>query len=489
MNPLQWRLPRIETYPVLVAFAQTIVGKLVLFAVYGMLMWLISPGMWIADRYMWLLVTVAAALVSLAGRYRHVALLIATGMLLVLAPDWFDYGAVHEALRQERVSGILHFWNLRAGTFIACVPLAALAIYLARRFRDHPLGRRPILAQHILYFFLLGLATSHLLSGLPHVVLWSLTATYSAYFWYLAYALMDQRQRQPAPMLFHFATFQPFFASTVIPVGKGAANWLSVEASRPEELAVTQLKALKLLAWALLLKQCVLWLLRWGVYQKLGVPPLNVAFAQFLQSGDVPAPFGIFSVIANFPDRLLVVAIGGHVIVATARLAGFRLLRNTWRPLSARTIAEFWNRYVYYFKEILVHVYFYPTYIRYFKGHPRLRLAFATLMAAGVGNFIFHFMENYSVVRLGLLDALISAQTYAFYCGVLAAGIIISQLRARKPDLGAGWLRRQFMPSLGVAAFFCFLSFFDGTQQHVSLKQHFEFLFKVFRIDPWLKMI
>ena len=86
------------------------------------------------------------------------------------------------------------------------------------------------------------------------------------------------------------------------------------------------------------------------------------AFEAFLKGADISGPSGAFSIVANFPERLLEIAVWGHPVVATARLAGFRLLRNTYRPLSSRTIAEFWNRYYYYFKEALVKVYFFPTY-------------------------------------------------------------------------------------------------------------------------------
>ena len=489
VNPLNWRLPAIETYPKLIGFVQTLPGKFVLFAIFGLLMKLISPSMWIADRYMWLWITIAAALVSLAGRYRHLALAVATGVLLARAPDWFDFSAVETVVRQEFIRSIIHPWDLRAATLLGCVPLAFVAIHLAHRFRDHPLGRRPILVQHLLYFCLLGLAVSHQLRGLSQAVLWSLLAVFSTYFWYLAYALMDQRHPKPAPVLLHFGVFSAFYASTVVPVGKGAQYWRSVEATAPQELAVTQLKALKLLTWALILKAVVLALLTWSFYGNFNVLPLKFAFEEFLKGGDVRGWPGIASVLVNFPHRLLVVAIGGHVIVASARLAGFRLLRNTYRPLSSRTIAEFWNRYVYYFKEILVHVYFYPTFVRYFKKQPRLRVAFATFIAAGAGNFLFHFMENHTLATYGLLEALVRAQTYAFYCIVLATGIIVSQLRSRKHDPNAGWVRRQLIPSLVVASFFCFLSFFDGPQRHVSLAEHFQFLFHVFGVDRWIKVI
>lgn len=481
-HPLEWRLPPIETYPNVVAFVQTIAGKLLLFAAFAALMKPLTG--------IWLEATVAAAVVSLAGAYRMYAAALCTAVLLARAPAWFEVEALRWAIWQEGMAGTLRTGYVVAGTLLAGAPLVWAALVLARRFRDHPLGRRPLLAQHLLCLSLLGLGAAQLLHGLPQVLLWSVTGTFAGYFWFIAYALIDQRQRTPAPVVWHFAAFHPYFMpSTMVPIGKGAAYWLRMEAKSAEELAVTQLKGLKLLAWAFLLER-ILWLFRRVVYDALGVTPLVRLFETHLDGGDVSCADGLFSVIANFPEQLLGIAVWGHVIIATARLSGFRLLRNTWRPLESRSIAEFWNRYFYYFKEVLVHVYFYPTYVRWFKGHPRLRLAFATFMAAGVGNFFFHFLlANDEIARLGPAEALARTQTYAFYCAVLAGGIVISQLRAHRPDPAAGLWRGRFRPSLGVALFYCFLSFFDGPQRHVSLAQHFGFLLNLFGTDRWMPVI
>jgi hypothetical protein len=471
-HPLAWRLPPIETYPRVLSFAQTIAGKLALFALFTVLMKFLAGGPWL-----W--ITAAAAAVSLAGRHRHLAALFATGALLALAPDWFEYRAAYSIAEQEGLLDSLRMGYVRAATLLACVPLAMAALWLALRFRDHPIGQRPVLIQHLVFIGLVWLAVSHLLQGMAQVLLWSLIAVFAAYFWFLAYALIGARHRQPPSILLQLATFHPFFGSTATPMAKGATNWRSVEAATDEELAVTQLKGLKLLAWALLLK-LVLWAFRKVVYNKLGVAPLAVAFEQFVTYDISPGAMGALSIVANFFEQILILAVWGHVIVATGRLAGFRLLRNTWRPLSSRTLAEFWNRYFYYFKEIMVHVYFYPTYVRFFKRSPRLRVAFATFMAAGVGNWLFHFMlENYRVAQDGFGVSLAHMQTYAFYCLLLVGGIVFSQLRGWRPDPQAGWLRNRFLPSLSVALFYCLLSFFDGPQRHVALEEHFAFLFKV----------
>lgn len=469
------RLPPIETYDALVNLVRTYPGKFVLFCAFALLMKLSARGLWIDSHGSWLVLTVAAAGVSLAGRWRHLALLACTVALLVRTPNWFDFSAVFATLRTEQLAGSVSREHLRAAALMGGFGLIICALYCARRFRQHPVGRHPILLQHLIYCALVLLAASHWLSGTAQVVLWAIVAVFSAYFSFLAYALVDQRHRQPSPWALQLASFNPFCWPTTVPMGKGAANWQAVEASTSTDLAVTQLKGFKLLVWALVLK-AVLWCYRVVLYGQLGITPLEPAFEQFLRTGIVPAR-GFLSVIVNFPEQLLSAAIWGHVFVATARLAGFRLLRNTWRPLSARTVAEFWNRYIFYFKEVLATIYFYPVYLRFFKRNPKLRLAFATFMAAGVGNFFLHFIiERRTMVEQGLVEALMRMQTYAFYCGVLSLGIIVSQLRSENMTRSGGWIRRQIIPSIGVACFFCFLSFFDGPQRHVSLVKHFEFL-------------
>lgn len=479
VDPRQWRLPAIETYPRLIARTQTVGGKLVLFALFALVVKQLGSG--------WLWPAAAAALVSLSGRRRHLVALLCTGALLVFYPQWFEYRAVHIIANQEGLAEIININYLRAGTMLACVPLVMAILWLTHRYRDHPLGRRPVLTAHLILIALLLLSAWHVLHGISLVVLWSITAIFAAYFWFLAYALIDQRRKQPAPMLLHLANMHPFFVgASTTPLAKGADNLRNVEASSQQELAVTQLKALKLIIWAFLLS-LVMWGFRKLVYGELGITPLWLSFERFVRDGIAPGPLSTLSIIANFFEQLLHMAIWGHTIIAIARLAGFRLLRNTWRPLSSRTIAEFWNRYYYYFKELLVNIYFYPTYVRWFKQYPRLRVAFATFMAAGVGNWFFHFLlENYRIPRDGLGDTLTYMETYAFYCIILAGGIVISQMRGWRPDPNAGWARRQFLPSLWVAVFYCFLSFFDGPPRHAALTDHFAFLINVLGINRWI---
>src|SRR5262245_3346201 len=157
-SPFAWRIPSIETQPELIAFVQTWPGRLALFAAFGALMHTLGDELWLAT-------TLAACGVALAGRWRRQAALFATGTILVLGPQWFGFGAVSAVLARESLSATLPLGWLRAGALLVFFPLVAAVLYLARRFRDHPWLRRPVLVQHGLYLALLGLAASHALRG------------------------------------------------------------------------------------------------------------------------------------------------------------------------------------------------------------------------------------------------------------------------------------------------------------------------------------
>ncbi len=127
---------------------------------------------------------------------------------------------------------------------------------------------------------------------------------------------------------------------------------------------------------------------------------------------------------------------------------------------------------------MLVEFFFYPTYLRYFKRHRRLRLMVASLAAATLGNMMYHFMRDIEyVVQLGLWKALVGFRVYAFYTLVLGLGIVVSQISdRRKSPHTPGWIRDRLWPSLGVGLFFCLLQVFDSTARTTPIRDHFLFL-------------
>src|SRR6202790_3933785 len=104
------------------------------------------------------------------------------------------------------------------------------------------------------------------------------------------------------------------------------------------------------------------------------------------------------SLVTAFLEEVFYISVWGHRIVACCRMAGFNALRNTYRPLSSRTVAEFFNRYYFYFKELLVDFFFYPVFLRYFKKNYKLRVVVSIFAAACFGNALYHFSGALNLV-------------------------------------------------------------------------------------------
>jgi hypothetical protein len=332
-----------------------------------------------------------------------------------------------------------------------------------------------------LFGIIVILACSGVLKGTAETRLWTFIAVVAAYFWFLCYALVDQRRKAAWSPIVQLGVFHPFWGSTSTPFGKGAEYLRKVEAKNPRDLAITQLKGLKLLMWVHVLS-LLRYLLVFFAQTVLGVPYLSTAIEQHIIGHSYPWYICWASLIYSFLDGMLSIAIWSGPIVASARLAGYRLLRNTYRPLSSTTLVDFWNRYYFYYKELLVEMFFIPTFVRCFKTHKRLRLFFATIMAATVGNFIFHFVRDigFYTRNFGFIKQLESYQGAAFYCVVLGVGIGLSQMRIHRKRIHRGWMRRQLIPSINVLGFYCILQIFAvGT---FSLMNRFSFLCHIFGV-------
>lgn len=445
-------IPRIETYPVVVSFAKTDVGKLVMLALFGLGLAYTGRDWW--PLSMWLMVAT-----FLPERRRVIITVGALSFAFLAQP------------------------NVQRAVLIAVIlAVAALSFQCAVSWPRSLYGRRPLL-------FLLGgfavliVLASQTPAGAPYYrPLWGFILLFTTYVWFIGYSLLDSNAPNHDGFVLQLGTYRPFWGSSNTPFVKGAAYLRRIEARDAEQLAVTQLKALKLLAWLIL----VSWFEKfyeYCIYNQLGIPLFDNAM--FLSASRNPLPWYLCwaSLLAGFFGGILSLTVWGNRIVACCRMAGFRALRNTYRPLSSRTVAEFFNRYYFYFKELLVDFFFYPTFLRYFKKYRKLRLIAATFAAACFGNALFHFTRDVSFVQtLGLRGAVANFQVYLFYCVALATAISISNLRPRRP-WPEGFLRGQLLPSTSVVLFYCLLDIFGSTQRNYPLIEHFRFLAHLFNVN------
>jgi hypothetical protein len=468
-------VPQLDTYPWLVSFGQTALGKAALIGAF-------AGGLLAIRLDSWMEMTGAVALVAYFPARRRLLVSAAALYWLFFHSTWLDRTFLRTIAKAE---GQRTDWTLTllvSGILATVFCLLALFFHYVRARRVSLAAKRPVLCLVTGYAAVLAAAGALPLGGMARLLAWSVIAVTAPYLWYFAYALKDASAKTPDGAILQFGTLRPFWGGTGVPYAKGAANLRRIETRNSKDLCITQLKAIKLLIWVFIL-QVALGALRVFVYGErfLGVPVLAAA----LHHAAVPVHVAWASLIAHFAEAMLGITVSGNIIIACCRMAGFYALRNTYRPLESRTVAEFWNRYYYYFKELLVDFFFFPVFTRYFKKYRRLRVFAATMAAATVGNMVYHFLRDYQdVTAMGLWRALAGFQVYAFYTTVLGLGIGISQWRSHGRERSGGdaqWWRRA-LATAGVLSFFCLLAIFDQEGRSYGLGLYLRFFLRLFLI-------
>ena len=334
----------IDERDALVRHASTGIGRLVLVFVF-------SVAAMLAEVHL-LPVAVAAAFAYLPRCRNWIALGAALAALALNLDGKVAVEGIRAVLLREGLGdrSALAWAGTATVVWLAC---ACGVLALVRRRKGLLIARRPLPVLLGTMAVLCALASAPWLGSAARAAVWSFLVVFAAFVWFLAYALVDQRSRAPAALPFQVGILHPFWGSSATPFGKGAAFLRKHQAKDDVELAITQLKALKLLVWALLLMLAAE-ILEELVEVRLGIPEPPVLYRAHLSGESHPLPAMWGSLVWAALGGTLTLAIWGHTIVAVARLAGFRLPRNTWRPLQSRSLAEFWNRYYYYFKELMV---------------------------------------------------------------------------------------------------------------------------------------
>ncbi len=468
----------IDQRPSVVAFAQSGVGRALIFAI-----GLVAVGRYFAPWATWLAVGAALAAAYLPG-YRHPVLFAATWLaaLVETATSGNDFAEHIGLVIAQEGLGELSAVGLAIAALLVVMAGSSRLLDHVRRHPKSLVARRPVLAMLALEAVLAGLSLADVMAGLPLVLIWSLLVVLTPFVWFLPYAIIDQRAAaSPSPVL-QMAALRPFWSPTYLPFGKGAAFLQKFQAKNADELAVTQLKGVKLLVWSNLLL-AIQGGLGWLLAERLGTPSVARTVDAFLQGQPYPLLTSWTALAWSTARFALQIAIWAHLFIGLARLAGYRLPRGAWRPLESRTLMDYFNRFHYYFKEVLVDFFFIPTFFKVFRQHPRLRMFFATFMAAAVGNALWHFVRDIDLIaRVGLASAVGTYTSYLFYCVVLATGVGLSQIRAgqgiRPPDTLAGRLYSfVFVWSFVV----CLHLFSDGSLQH-GLGERLAFLASLFGV-------
>jgi hypothetical protein len=172
--------------------------------------------------------------------------------------------------------------------------------------------------------------------------------------------------------------------------------------------------------------------------------------------------------------NILTLATYGHTLIGALCLLGFRIPRNTDAPLLATSILDFWNRYYFYFKELLVDFFFFPAFLKTSGASLAWRTLAATAWAAFFGNMYYHLVLYWGGFVGGNVvgfEALISSR--AIYCALLTAGLCASFMRSMgvPREVSRG---RRVVQSIGVSLFFALLHVWNYSEP-IGVTERWEF--------------
>ena len=478
-------IPAIDQSPVLMQLAQHAGGKVLLLAVFAF-------GLHLHGSRSWQELVLILAAMSFWPQFRRPLLTAGTIYWLLSQHTRLNWGLLRNVFDVQGLAITTSWTTYWLSLVVTTILFCAMYYYLVKKSRGTWLYRRPVATLLVGYFILLTIASYAPLSATQQAYLWGFLIILGRYIWYLAYSLQDRNAAPGTKFIYQLGHYQPFWGGSNTPFPKGAAYLRKIEARNAEELAISQLKGIKLLYWAFILS-IVLGIFKMVVYGSpfynlalpahLAIPSVNDALAH-TRSGEPYLWYINWAVVlVNFIKSMLIVSIWGHIIIAICRMAGFKALRNTWSPLQSKTIAEFWNRYYYYFKELLVEFFFYPTYLRFFKTKPRLRLFMATMAAAGLGNMLYHFFRDIHIIMgLGIWGALKAFQVYVFYGLLLGIAIGLSQLRNQNRKQSTHWLRTYITAPVTVLGFYSISHIFGLPYPGYGLDVYFQFLMNMINV-------
>ena len=480
-------VPQLDKSKFLISWGQTIPGRLILTISTGVLLWLLGQWFW------WL-----AALIYMASG------LFPNDRKWILAAGTFTGLAFHYVFNENIQFHYLNFVSPLLGPFlnrgiVALVEVGAMFLllwfFIYLKSRWSVVNRRPVLI-HLTFFALLLAVFSSL--KLPTAIagyLWIFLLAWNQSIWFINYILVQKIEPTAKEALLQFGFVRQYMHYSSVPKGKSWRYLEGFNSKTADELAKAQLNGIKLLLWT-----CVLVIirstLRYSLFKDgsawvlsslnwtLNLPSLQDTFYGAANGHPYSWYYGWIALLADFPLEILDLAITGHIAVACIRISGFSIPRNTWRPFEAMTIADFWNRYYYYFKELLVDFFFFPTFARYFKSNMKLRTMAATIAAACFGNFIYHFFFSIgNIPRLGFLGAIWYLHTYFFYTIILTVGICASQIRILNGKKRPATPGRQIIARLGVYAFFALTAIFNMHLVTGDIRDNFRFVASLFGLQ------
>lgn len=177
-----------------------------------------------------------------------------------------------------------------------------------------------------------------------------------------------------------------------------------------------------------------------------------------------------------------------HFKAAIWRILGFRMDPYMNRPWLATDLATFWSRFTYHYREFLVRAFYYPTFFRWFRQRPYLRIFTATMAAAAFGNLVWgHMTERLYYRGLEMENLLYVLGTWPYFV-LLGLGIAFSQIfllgrRRRKPWTRDLWLPKDVLAVYLTLQYFALIHIYARPVPGSSIGDLFRLFMKAFGVE------
>ncbi len=103
----------------------------------------------------------------------------------------------------------------------------------------------------------------------------------------------------------------------------------------------------------------------------------------------------VLSGLAYYPGEVTAIAVSGSgVLIGLVRLLGVALAPSFDRPLAARSITEWWQRWNTHFRDLLVELFWYPVMLR-FRRRPYLGIWLGCASVFLVGSVLLHWLAKH----------------------------------------------------------------------------------------------
>lgn len=341
-------------------------------------------------------------------------------------------------------------WPLSAALGFLTIGLFALIYWGLFQFLRHVKTARFPLLVCSLVIVILGEGASQTSAPLVRIVCAGLVCALCRSIWIMSYQLSEIDFLRRRPFFEHLATlnapWQIGWAN--YSVLRGYSDYLNHSSESDDRLFQTQINAVKLILYALLLKLISAKFGEFFFSKSLALGPW-VSIGGF--SSRIHMPFspteylsGSFSVyqawcfvLARAGKFLLDLASYTNAVVAIAWMFGFDIPRNVDKPYLATTFNQFLNRIYFYYIAILQRFFFYPLFrIFRFVRHRSLRLFLTTSMTIIVGGLtatVFRYAPLSMTDHFSGVYAWVWARIPYFAALGLLTGISSLQSRSTSP--------------------------------------------------------